>query len=104
MARLGEAYRRKLPERIAELEGLVREARGSGGRARLEEARDLAHTLKGASGTFGLDETSADLEEIWQELEARVAAGATGRRGGWGAVERALGRIRARLETEPPPA
>ncbi len=102
MARLGDAYRRKLPDRIAELEGLVREARGSG--ARLEDARTLAHTLKGTSGTFGLDEISADLEEIWQELEARVAAGATGRRGGWGAVERALARIRARLDAEPPPA
>lgn len=98
LARLRDDYLRKLPARLQELEGLVREGRASGARAPLEAARDLAHTLHGSSGFHGLADARADLQLVEEDLEQRLGAAPV--RAGWGAVERAFDRIRQRLAAE----
>ena len=65
LAPLREAFRAKLPGRLAEFEAQAAAA-GAGDAEALAELRRLAHTLKGTAGSYGLDAVSraaARLEE-----------------------------------------
>ncbi len=97
LARLRDAYRRKLPARLDELEGLLRQAREGGELRPLEAARGLAHRLHGSSGSYGLDEIAADLQQIEEELERRLGDSTPLEDGSWAVVERALARMRSGL-------
>ena len=96
-ARLRIAYRRRLPARLDELEGLLRQAREGGERGPLEAARGLAHRLHGSSGSYGLDEIAADLQQIEEELERRLGDPTPLEGGSWDVVEAALARMRSGL-------
>jgi HPt (histidine-containing phosphotransfer) domain-containing protein len=66
---LRRSYRDKLIELLARLGSLVREARKVRDGDGLRAARDLAHRLKGTSGSYGFDECSAQLRRIEERLE-----------------------------------
>lgn len=67
---LREAYRSKLRREIETLSQKLRDARAAGAAPEpLEAARQLAHRLKGTSGSYGLDASSAALARIEDQLE-----------------------------------
>jgi chemotaxis protein histidine kinase CheA len=93
---LREAYRRKLPAKLARLEELLDAAREVCEREALEAARLLAHTLKGTSGSYGLEGVSADLARIEEQLDRRLGGELSDT--DWSEIERILGRVRDRLD------
>src|SRR5262245_31875298 len=94
---LREDYRRRLPEKLAQLEARLRSAeREPRDRARIEAARDLAHTLKGTSGSHGLAATCADLARIEEALDRLLAGRAEGDGSFWSGLGEALLRARTR--------
>ena len=94
---LREDYRRRLPEKLAQLEKRLRSAeREPRERERVASARDLAHTLKGTSGSHGFDAICADLARIEEGLDALLAGGAVGGVAFWNELGEALRRARAR--------
>jgi HPt (histidine-containing phosphotransfer) domain-containing protein len=92
LERLRRDYRGKLTEKLARLGSLVREARKVRDGDKLQAARDLAHMLKGTSGSYGFDECSAELSRIEERLE-RLAGGAPANAAAaWVEIEQALER------------
>lgn len=65
---LREAYREKLPSRLAELREAVDALRG-GGDVHWQRARLLAHRLHGTGGSYGFEDISALGAELEQLLE-----------------------------------
>jgi HPt (histidine-containing phosphotransfer) domain-containing protein len=84
-----------LPHRLAQLDESLRTAGGerpSG--EELEAARNLAHALKGTSGSYGFDEVGAELARIEKELDRLLEGGALDSDAIWGEIEGALQRAR----------
>jgi hypothetical protein len=95
LASYREAYGRKLPDRLAQLEILLLRGRRLGGRQSIEAARALAHRLMGTSGSYGFDAACAELARIEADL-ARLLDGAEPH-AAWEGIEAALARARAAL-------
>ena len=94
---LRASYRERLPEKLRELETRLRDARGGGSPERREQARLLAHTLKGTAGSYGFVDVASELESIesvLDEIPADQAADAAS----WSRIEEALSRARSCLE------
>jgi HPt (histidine-containing phosphotransfer) domain-containing protein len=93
---LRDAYRGKLRQQLADLAASLREARNEGPATEgLEAARQLAHRLKGTSGSFGLDATSAALARIEEQLGLLLEGAGPDPGAAWTEIEQALGRARA---------
>ena len=84
---LRASYRRELPEKLDALEAAVRAARDGGDR---DEARDLAHTLKGTCGFYGFDTLSTALEGVEERLGSAEEVD-------WDELDQALHRTRSSL-------
>jgi CheY-like chemotaxis protein len=98
LASLREDYRRRLPEKLAQLGARLRSAElAPHERERTEAARELAHSLKGSSGTLGFTALSADLRRIEEALEELLAGSASGGEAFWSALAESLRRARLRL-------
>lgn len=91
---LRRTYRGKLIEMLARLASLVREARRMRDGDELQVARDLAHRLKGTSGSYGFDECSAQLSKIEERLERLADAAPASAAAIWIEIEQALSRAR----------
>jgi len=76
IAPLRDAFREKLPGRLAEIDARLAAARG-GDRAALAEANRLAHTLKGTAGSYGFDAVSRAAGEIEALTEPDAAPSAS---------------------------
>jgi HPt (histidine-containing phosphotransfer) domain-containing protein len=97
LCQLREAYRPKLVEKLAQLDGHLRRAREERlAKQQLEAARQLAHMLMGTSGSYGLDEVSAELARIEEQLEHLLENETPDPAAAWTAIEQALGQARAR--------
>jgi HPt (histidine-containing phosphotransfer) domain-containing protein len=92
LQRFREAYRRKLPGKLDQLDALLRGARGSHERGRLEAARHLAHMLKGTSGSYGFEEISAELRRIEERLDRLLEGESPDSPAVWSEIEQALDR------------
>ena len=92
---LREAYRRKLPGELARLGRLLIEAREAHEEKQLDAARRLAHMLKGSSGSYGLDEVSAELRRIEEHLDRVLEGESPVSEGVWSEIEHALSTARA---------
>ena len=91
---LRRAYRGKLGAKLARLASLLGESGRAPERDRLEAARDLAHMLKGTSGSYGLDELCAELQAIEERLDQLLDAGSEGAGAAWRETLQALERAR----------
>jgi HPt (histidine-containing phosphotransfer) domain-containing protein len=102
LGRSRESYRRRLPQKLDLLEEKLRAARvepASSGA--LVAARDLAHRLKGSSGSYGFDEISAVLQRIEDRLDPPLAEEPSRLRPvPWSEIERALGEARTCLRRD----
>jgi CheY-like chemotaxis protein len=95
---LREDYRRRLPEKLAQLDARLRSAeREPRERARIEAARDLAHTLKGTSGSHGLGAVGAELARIEEALDGLLAGRTQAGPAFWSELALALRRARTQL-------
>jgi HPt (histidine-containing phosphotransfer) domain-containing protein len=92
LQRFREAYRRKLPGKLDQLDALLRGARGAQERGQLEAARDLAHMLKGTSGSYGFGELSAELRRIEEHLDRLLDGESPDSPAVWSEIEHALNR------------
>ncbi len=92
-------YRPRLRRDLAELDEKLCSAReGPAAEGALEEAKRLAHRVKGTSGSYGLDEVSASLARIESLLEPLLGGTRSGADEPWGEIERALRWARALAE------
>ena len=94
LERLRRAYRGKLTGKLAQLDFLLGEARRLPEREEIEAARDLAHTLKGTSGSYGFDESSAEFKGIEERLDQLLEGASEGAAAAWMEIEQALTRAR----------
>jgi HPt (histidine-containing phosphotransfer) domain-containing protein len=92
---LRRAYRDKLIGMLARLGSLVREARESRDGHEFRGALELAHRLKGTSGSYGFDECSAQLSKIEDRLERLADAAPADAAAIWMEIEQALSRARS---------
>ncbi len=90
-----EAYRARLAGELETLAALLHRARRDGSAAR--QAHELAHRLKGTSGTYGLRESSLALARIESLLAERLERCADPA-GSWDEIRRELERARAGLD------
>lgn len=97
LSTLRASYRKRLPEKLRELETQLRGARAEGRAERREATRLLVHTLKGTAGSYGFVEVAAELEAIESVLEGVTAEEALDV-AGWSRIEEALSRSRSCLE------
>jgi CheY-like chemotaxis protein len=99
---LREGYRRRLPEKLAQLDERLQSARSEPReRPRIEAARELAHTLKGTSGSHGLAGVCAELGRIESALDEVLAGRAEASGALWSELAAALVRARARIGEAP---
>lgn len=96
LRRLRAEYRAELPARLEALEAELARARAEGSPEALREARGRVHTLKGTSGSYGLDGVSRALEAAEEALD-RLLDGAEDAERAWGQVAAGLGHARAEL-------
>ena len=94
LERLRRAYRGKLGAKLARLASLLGESRRVPEREELEAARDLAHMLKGTSGSYGLGELCAEIQTIEERVDHLLAGGSEGVAAAWKEIEQALERAR----------
>ena len=94
LERLRQAYRGKLGAKLARLASLLGGSDRVPEREQLEAARDLAHMLKGTSGSYGLDELCAELQAIEERLDHLLGAGSEGAGVTWKETLQALERAR----------
>lgn len=89
---LRERYRRILPGKLQDLAHAVRGARQSPGEpAQLGEARDIAHTLSGTTGSYrflALSEVLRRIVRLIEDVPSTSAEAAL--HDGWEEVDRAL--------------
>ena len=93
--RLRRAYRGKLTEMLARLDSLLRKARRMRGGGEFQAARELAHRLKGTSGSYGFDECSTELAKVEECLEQLANGARTNAAAAWVEIEQALARARS---------
>jgi chemotaxis protein histidine kinase CheA len=96
LRRLRAEYRAELPARLEALEAKLARARMDGTADALRDARRLAHTLKGTSGSYGLDGVSKALEAAEEALD-ELLSGAEDSAQTWGAVSAALEHARRQI-------
>ena len=97
--RLREKYREKLLEQIITLsEGLGRARESNSARAELETARQLAHRMKGTSGSYGFDESCTALEHIESKLDVLLEAAPLDAVATWIDIEQSLQHVRSGLD------
>ncbi len=95
---LREDYRRRLPEKLAQLDARLREAsREPLVRERTLAARDLAHTLKGTSGSHGYVAVCSELARIEAALDGLLDGSSGGGEAFWSGLAEALQRARTRV-------
>lgn len=94
LERLRRAYRVKLGAKLARLASLLGESRRVPERTELEAARDLAHMLKGTSGSYGLGELCAEFRTIEERVDHLLHAGSEGAAAAWKEILQALDRAR----------
>jgi chemotaxis protein histidine kinase CheA len=94
LERYRREYRGKLPGKLAELGELLRGAREARGKADLEAARRMAHTLMGTSGSYGFDEFSAELRRIEEGLDLLSQELPPDAAAAWDRIGQALARAR----------
>ena len=100
---LREVYRPKLLGKLAELDGQLRRAREERPEKQpLEAARQLTHTLMGTSGSYGLDEVSAELARVEEQLEGLLEGAMPDPVAAWTAIEQALGQAGPTPPGRPP--
>jgi HPt (histidine-containing phosphotransfer) domain-containing protein len=89
---LRERYRRSLQEQILRFGDDLRGARDSESlhTADLHSVRQLAHRLKGTSGSYGFDECSTALAQIEAHLGAMIASLPIDTASVWDDIERSL--------------
>ena len=97
LQRLKEAYGRKLPGKLAQLDALLQEAWADPDQKQVENAYRLAHQLKGTAGSYGFSELGEEMRRIEEALTG-IAKGSTPdlvtvRK----EIESALGRAQAQL-------
>ena len=98
---LRDAYAHALPAKLACLDASLDNARSEPReRARLEAARDLAHRLRGTSGSYGFKALSNELVRIERQLET-LLGGSADRADAWGAIADALRSAKAHLDSHP---
>jgi chemotaxis protein histidine kinase CheA len=89
--RLRESYRRSLQDQILRFGEDLRRARKSKSmRADLQSARQVAHRLKGTSGSYGFDESSTALARIEAHLDAMIASVPIDAASVWDDIEQSL--------------
>jgi CheY-like chemotaxis protein len=88
------AYVANLPRRVEVLAAALERARADRGIDTLEDARTLAHKLRGSAGSHGMDRLS---EEAGRIEEALRRAGGVHGEDAWDQVDRALAAVRALL-------
>jgi hypothetical protein len=103
LAPLRESYRRRLPELVAEL-GASLSGTVPPARKRIEAARELAHRLKGTTGSYGFDEVSAELAQVEAGLDGLLARSGGDLAASWHEIAAALRRVRAAAITPRPGA
>ena len=82
LAELRAEYRRALPAKLSEIEGLWQGlSAGAEPAARFSELRRLAHTLAGAARTFGLPAVTDAARALEEALLPLCEPGATARTG-----------------------
>jgi chemotaxis protein histidine kinase CheA len=96
LRRLRAEYRAELPAHLDTLEAEVARARLDGTPEALRDARRRAHTLKGTSGSYGLDGVSKALEAAEEALD-ELFSGTEDPDRTWGTVSAALERARGQL-------
>ena len=96
LRRLRAEYRAELPARLGTLEAEVARAHGDGTWEALRDARQHAHTLKGTSGSYGLDRVSKALEAAEEALD-ELLSGATDPDRIWRTLSAALEHARSQL-------
>ena len=96
LRRLRTEYRAELPARLDSLEAEVARARLDGTPEALRDARRRAHTLKGTSGSYGLDGVSKALEAAEEALD-ELLSGAEDLDRTWRTLSAALERARSQL-------
>jgi chemotaxis protein histidine kinase CheA len=96
LRRLRAEYRAELPARLDVLEHALERARAEGSAEVALEARRLAHTLKGSSGSYGLSAFSEAVEAVEQALDELLAGPGNADRC-WEEVASALERARRQL-------
>lgn len=97
LQRLRERYRRKLQPQLAALGEVLQQARcDTSAEHALEAAHELAHRLKGTSGTYGMQESFAALEQIEEQLGLLLDA-TPDPAAAWARIETALERARTGL-------
>ena len=100
---LVDAYARTLPAKLASLDARLDDARREPpARARLETARDLAHRLRGTSGSYGFKTLSSELSRIERQLEA-LLDDAVERGDAWDAIADALRSAHGLVDANTPP-
>jgi HPt (histidine-containing phosphotransfer) domain-containing protein len=82
----------KLPGKLDQLDALLRGARRAHERGPLEAARNLAHMLKGTSGSYGFEEISAELKRIEERLDRLLEGESPESPAVWSEIEQALNR------------
>ena len=92
LASIRESYRRRLPQLLAELGASLS---GAPTRERIEAARELAHRLKGTTGSYGFDEVSAELAEIEARLDGLLGPSGGDAAASWHEIAAALRRVHA---------
>jgi CheY-like chemotaxis protein len=103
LAPLRESYRRRLPELVAELGASLSDTVPPA-RKRIEAARELAHRLKGTTGSYGFDEVSAELAQIEAGLDGLLARSGGDLAMTWHEISAALRRARTAAITPRPGA
>ncbi len=94
IAPLRDAFREKLPARVADLAAALAAGR-AGDAAQLAEAHHQAHAFQGTAGSYGFDAVSSAALAIEELLEGRLGTPRASAAPAWRELEAALGRLRA---------
>jgi hypothetical protein len=94
LERLRRSYQGKLAEMLARLASHVREAQKVPDGGELRAARELAHRLKGTSGSYGFDVCSVELGTIEDRLNLLADGVPSNAAAAWLEIEQALTRAR----------
>jgi CheY-like chemotaxis protein len=98
MAPLRESYRKRLPELVAGLDASLSGALPPA-RECIEAARELAHRLKGTTGSYGFDAVSAELAQIESGLDVLLSSPEEDALEGWREIGAALRRAHSAART-----